>query len=71
MKLLSNWRQVLRYAWSIRWIALAGVLSGLEIALPLLDGLVPIPPRLFAALAGLATAAAFVSRILAQKEFEQ
>lgn len=68
MKLLSNWRRVLRYAWSIRLLVLAGLLSGAEVALPFLDGYLPIPPRIFAALAGLATAAAFVARIVAQKD---
>jgi hypothetical protein len=38
MKLVANWRAVLRCAWSIRLMILAGLLSGVEVALPLLDG---------------------------------
>lgn len=49
------------------WIVLAGLLSGLEVFLPIIDGSVEIPRGLFAALSGGATCAAFISRILAQK----
>jgi len=42
MKLVANWRAVLRRAWSVRLMLAAGLLSGAEIALPLLDGLLPI-----------------------------
>ena len=66
MKLVANWRAVLTRAWSVRLMVLAGVLSGLEIALPLLDGYLPIPPLTFAALSGLTTAGAFVARLVAQ-----
>ena len=66
MQLVANWRAVLRRAWSIRLIILAGLLSGAEIALPLLDGLLSIPPGLFAALSFAATAGAFVARLMAQ-----
>ena len=65
--LISNWWQVLKRAWSIRWIALAGLLSGLEVILPIIDSYSNIPRGLFAALSGAATCGAFISRILAQK----
>ncbi|MGZ2430356.1 hypothetical protein GGI64_006263 [Rhizobium leguminosarum] len=67
MKLASDWKRVLQRAWSIRLMLIAGLLSGLEVAMPYLDGYVDIPPRLFAALSGLTVAAAFVARIIAQK----
>lgn len=35
MRLIHNWKAVLRYAWSIRFLVLAAVLSGVEVALPL------------------------------------
>jgi lysozyme len=38
MRLIDSWRVVLRRAWSIRLILLAALLSGLEVALPILDG---------------------------------
>lgn len=70
MRLVANWRRVVRRAWSVRLLFVAGALSGLEFALPYLDGYLPIPPRTFAALSGLTVAAAFVARIVAQKDFE-
>lgn len=67
MKLIHDWRAVLRRAWSVRLMALAGVLSGLEVAIPFLDGWLPVPAGVFAALSGVTTAAAFYARIVAQK----
>ena len=64
--LIRDWRQVLKRAWSVRLILTAGLLSGAEVALPLLP--LPIPPGLFAALSAFTTAAAFVARLLAQKD---
>jgi len=66
MKLHSDWKAILRYAWSIRLMALAGLLSGLEVAMPYLDGILPIPTGVFAGASGLIVAAAFVSRLVAQ-----
>ncbi|MGO4339024.1 hypothetical protein AB4037_29320 [Labrys sp. KB_33_2] len=67
MKLVTNWRAVLRHAWSVRLLLLAAVLSGLEATLPLLAPYLPIPDRLFAALTGLTVGAALFARFLAQK----
>jgi hypothetical protein len=67
MKPVRNWRAVLRYAWSIRLMLLAGLLSGAEVVLPLLDGILPIPPRLFALLTFFTVGFAFVARLVAQK----
>lgn len=67
MHLASNWRDVLRYAWSVRLMVLAAALSGAEVAMPYLDGYVDIPPRLFALLSGLTVSAAFIARIVAQR----
>ena len=48
MRLVAEWWRVLRYAWSIRLLVLAGLLSGAEIALPLIQDLLPIPRGVFA-----------------------
>lgn len=71
-ELVADWRRVLRYAWSIRFIALALLFSAAEIALPLMDGYLPVevPRSLFAGLAGLSSGLAFVFRLKAQKEFK-
>lgn len=64
--LIANWRQVLKRAWSVRLMIAAGLLSGAEAALPLLP--LPIPAGIFAALSAVTTAAAFIARLLAQKD---
>ncbi|PVB61593.1 hypothetical protein [Labrenzia sp. 011] len=68
MKLIVEWRQVLKRAWSVRLMVLAALLSGAEVALPFLGDL--LEPGILAALSALATAGAFAARILAQKDME-
>jgi len=65
MTLLANWKDVLRRAWSVRLIVLAAILSGIEAALLFLP--LPVPPGTFALLTCIVTMAAFVARIMAQK----
>lgn len=66
MKLIPNWRDVLRRAWSIRFMLLSFIFSFAEVAFPIW-GAGKVPPGLFAGLAGFFSAAAFVSRTIAQK----
>ena len=66
--LIANWRQVLKHAWSIRIIILAGLLSGVEVVLPIIDGFIDIPRGVFAGASMLATAGAFVARLVAQSK---
>lgn len=63
--LLENWRQILTKAWSVRLMALAAVLSGLEVAMPYLDG--SMPQGRFAAVSAVVTSAALLARLLAQR----
>lgn len=65
--LVWNWKRVLKHAWSIRLILLAGLLSGAEVALPLLEGILPVHKGVFAGLSFLATGGAFVARLIAQE----
>jgi hypothetical protein len=65
MRLYDNWREIMRRSWSLRFIILAGLLSGCEIALPLFAD--QIPRNLFAVLSFAAVSAAFVARLVAQK----
>lgn len=71
LRIIADWRSVLRYAWGIRFIIVAGLFAGAEVVLPLIDEIIPIPPRLFAGLAGLCAAAALISRFIAQKTLEE
>jgi hypothetical protein len=69
MKLLENWRDIIKRAWSMRLMVLAALLSGVEIVLPLFSE--ALPRGLFAVLSFLAVAGAFVARIVAQKGLEK
>lgn len=68
MKLYDNWKDILRKAWSIRLMVLAGLLSAVEVVLPLFAD--SIPRGTFAALSGITVAAAFVARLVAQQDVE-
>lgn len=66
MKLYDNWKDILRRAWSIRLMLLAGLLSGCEVILPLfIDAM---PRNVFAILSMMAVSGAFVARLVAQKD---
>lgn len=66
MMLVPNWKRILKKAWSIRLMLLAGLLSGCEVILPLYSE--AIPRNVFAGLSMLAIAGGFIARIVAQKE---
>jgi hypothetical protein len=65
MKLYDNWKEILKQAWSIRFIVLAGVLSGIEVILPFFAD--SMPRGVFSLLSFFAVSGAFISRIVAQK----
>lgn len=69
-KLVPEWGRVLRHAWSIRLIIAAGILSGCEIALPIIDQVISIPRGVFAALSGLVTCGALISRLVVQENLK-
>ena len=48
MKLYPNWKDILQKAWSIRFMVIAAILSGIEIILPIFGD--QIPKNLFAIL---------------------
>lgn len=69
MNLVANWRAVLRKAWSLRLMLLAAVLSAAEVALPFFVD--AVPRGAFAAISALTVGAAFVARLIAQKDLSQ
>jgi hypothetical protein len=66
MNLIPDWKIVLKKAWSVRLMLLAGVLSAVEVVLPLFA--YDLPRGVFAALSGVVVMSAFVARLMAQKD---
>lgn len=66
MHLIANWRAVLLRAWSMRLMFLAALLSAVEVILPFFPD--AFPHGVFAAMSGLVVAAAFIARIVAQRD---
>ncbi len=64
MRLHAQWKKILKKAWSIRLMLLAGVLTGIEVILPLFVDRVPTVP--FAVATFTLTMAALVARLVAQ-----
>lgn len=66
VKLLKNYKNVLRKAWSIRLMLIAGVLSSVEFILPYYAD--SIPRGWFSIISSLVVLSAFVARITAQRD---
>lgn len=62
--IILNWRTVLKKAWSVRLMALAAVLTGVEAVLPFFTPLEPSP--WFTAATFVVVCAALVARLVAQ-----
>lgn len=68
MRLYSNWKDIVKKAWSIKFIIIAGLLSATEVILPLFFDY--FDRGTFAILSFIAVSGAFVSRLIAQKDIE-
>lgn len=66
MRLIDDWRRVLKHAWSVRLGVLAGLFQGLDIIIQLTVGQMGEVSVALRILAGLSAMAAFVSRFIAQ-----
>jgi len=67
INLHPDWKQILKHAWSIRLIIVAGFFSGLEVALPFFQDVIPVRQGAFGLLSFIAANGAFVFRLIAQK----
>ena len=68
MTLINDWRLVLRRAWSIRLILLAGLSAGASVSLEIMGpDTLGLPPEIFAALAAVINAVALLARVVAQR----
>jgi hypothetical protein len=69
MKLLTNWKHLLRKAWSIRLMLIAGVLTGLEAILPLwVDSM---PRGAFSVSSMAVITLAMIARVVAQSGLDK
>mgnify|MGYP001021870274 CR=1 FL=1 len=68
MALHKDWRRILREAWSMRLLYLAGLLDALEVVLPLFSD--AVPRGLFVSLNLLVIPGAMVARVVAQRAFK-
>jgi len=66
MRLLHDWKDILKKAWSIRLIVLACVLSGVEVYFQIFGAPTWMPLGVFAGLSAIVSALAFVARLYAQ-----
>jgi hypothetical protein len=69
LHLLPEWRWLVRKAWSIRLVVLAGLLSGCEVVLPLFVD--AMPRNVFAGLSLLAAVGSAFARIVDQPKMER
>ena len=69
MKLLPDWKDVLNRAWSVKFLALAALVSGCEVVLQVAGASI-LPPGVAPALIGVLSALGILARVLAQKEAE-
>jgi len=67
-RLIADWHWVLKRSWSVRFLAVAALLSGAETVLPLFQARIPHGP--FAIASFILTAAAFGARFVAQTRDE-
>ena len=67
-KLLPDWKRIVRRAWSIKLMILAGLLSGLEAILPIVMDSLPWPRAVASTVISLVVGLAFVTRLMAQQD---
>lgn len=67
MRLDPQWRDILRRAWSVRFIAAAAVLSALEALVTLFPDVLPVSRGVLAVFVPVIIGAAFVARLIAQE----
>ena len=69
LMLLPDWKDILKRAWSVKFLALAGVVSGCE-AIMQVAGASLLPAGVGPAVVGVLAALGILARVLAQKEAE-
>ena len=70
-RLYHNWRTIIRKAWSIRLMLLAGALSGAEALVTIFPDQLHLSRHVLAVLVPLVIGAAFVARLVAQEDLPE
>jgi hypothetical protein len=70
MTLLPDWKDVLKRAWSVKFLTLAAVVSGCETVLQV-AGNAFLPAGVASAIVGVLAALGILARVLAQHEAEE
>lgn len=70
-RLIPNWRRVLTRAWSVRWMAIGGVLQIAEVLLTQFDDVLPMPRGVIAGATGIVMLLGLVARFCDQPETRQ
>ena len=68
MNLRADWKEIIKYAWSMRFIAMAGAYSAMEAVLP--QFVDTMPRGVFAGLSLLATIGGAIARVVAQPQMD-
>ena len=71
MTLYRNWRTILRKAWSIRLMLLAGALSGAEALVTIFPDVLHLPRGFMAVIVPVVIGAALVARLVAQRDLPE
>lgn len=67
--LLPDWKDILKRAWSVKFLTMAAVVSGCETILQM-SGNALLPAGVGSAITGVLAALGILARVLAQKEAE-
>jgi len=68
VNLRADWKEIIKYAWSMRFIAMAGAFSAIEAVLP--QFVDTMPRGVFAGLSLLATIGGAIARVVAQPQMD-
>jgi hypothetical protein len=66
MKLYSNWRDIAKKAWSIKFAVLATLFAVMQVIVPIYSDV--LPRHLFAILTGVSTIGVIVARLVWQED---
>lgn len=70
IKLLPDWRDILKTAWSVKFLVAAGLVSFAETVMQI-AGTALLPTGFAPAIVGILSSLGILARVLAQKEAEQ